>query len=224
MVPTKFFSQPSIKERSAKQKSEVSAAEEGKTEKVLGSSLRVPERAIGINEPSPRFERVEIKIASSVNTFELESLRASSLHQKNLRVHSLTRNNDRLSERNKPLAIPIPESPQKEERLRINLMHGREGAQYRRVRKLAEQNLQKEGGEREREREKEKVVKELQASQLEMSRVQTIAPRFYPLSQQRNRRTSADVYFRKQGREEYKRLSINGDEFKVRCQGRQIYL
>lgn len=31
----------------------------------------------------------------------------------------------------------------KDEKLKINLMHGKEGAQYRRVKKLAEQNYKK---------------------------------------------------------------------------------
>ena len=92
-------------------------------------------------------DKVEIKIANSINSFELDTLRASSLYQKNVRVHSITRNNHDQSDRSKKIINPFSETTtfqEREERLRINLIHGREGAQYRRVRKIAEQNMKRD--------------------------------------------------------------------------------
>lgn len=92
--------------------------------------------------------------------------------------------------------------------MRINLIHGREGAQYRRVRKIAEQNMK-----RNTLLDNGNVLKGPHTNQLEIeSGNKTIAPRFYPLSQQRTRRASLESYIKKQPRlEEFKRLSINGD-------------
>ena len=54
-------------------------------------------------------------MANAVNTYELQSLRASSLYQKNVRVHSLTRNNDRQSERKKMVNPFIEETRENKE-------------------------------------------------------------------------------------------------------------
>jgi len=61
---------------------------------------------------------------------------------------------------------------------------------------------------------------------MQMGKTRITTQRFYPLSQQRNRKMSVEASLRKQNVRnfEYKRLSINGDEFKVRCEGKQIYL
>jgi hypothetical protein len=101
-------------------------------------------------------------------------------------------------------------------------MHSKEGAQYRRVRKMALQNIRRENTDGE---DGSYVVKELQCNQIQMGKART-PQRFYPLSQQRNRKMSVEASMRKQNaiHSEFKRLSINGDEVKVRCQGRQIYL
>jgi hypothetical protein len=174
---------------------------------------------------------VEIKIASSVNTFELDTLRASSLYQKNLRVHSITRNtHGHNSERSRKVVNPfsetVPSQSEKEGRLRVNLIHGREGAQYRRVRKIAEESMKREMRAEDHEG---RVVKELPAHNLTNpldleSSSQAIAPRFYPASQQqRTRRASLENYF-KRPRDDSRRISINGDELNVRCLGRQVYL
>jgi hypothetical protein len=66
-----------------------------------------------------------------------------------VRVHSITRNNyDHNSERSKKLVNPFtgntPSHQEKEGRVRVNLVHGREGAQYRRVRKIAEDNMKRD--------------------------------------------------------------------------------
>ena len=91
----------------------------------------------------PARDKLHIKVANSVNTFEFDTLRASTLYQKKVRVHSLTRNNER-SDKKRKLVNPFYEEGMKEERARMTLMQGREGAQYRRVRKLAEQNMRKD--------------------------------------------------------------------------------
>lgn len=97
----------------------------------------------GAKVSSNRFDKVEIKIANTLTTFELDSLRASSLYQKNVRVHSLTRQPDRQAGQSRRVVNPFNDETG-EQRIRVNLMHGREGVQYRRVRKLAEQSLRRE--------------------------------------------------------------------------------
>jgi hypothetical protein len=178
----------------------------------------VPEQAIKIS--CNRFDKVEIKIANTLTSFELDSLRASALYQKNVRVHSLTRQPDKPSSRSRRMVNPFAEEG--DQRLRINLMHGREGVQYRRVRKLAEQTLKKDL----LCEEEGKVVKELPGSQFYLGQTErsttynSIAPRFEHSAQQRHRKASKDVL----KRNDFKKISINGDEFSVRCKGRQIYL
>jgi hypothetical protein len=100
-----------------------------------------------------------------------------------------------------------------EQRIRVNLMHGREGVQYRRVRKLAEQSLRKElSGE-----EEGRVVKELTGNQFYMGHTDRPAPTINPSSiasrleytvQQRTRKASADALRRGN---DFKKISINGD-------------
>lgn len=52
-----------------------------------------------------------------------------------------------------------------------------------------------------------------------------IAPRFYPSAQQRTRRASIESFLKKQAKgDEFRRISINGDEMNVRCFGKHVYL
>lgn len=192
----------------------------GKEEQVAVGGEGVEE---GTKFSCNRFDKVEIKIANTLTTFELDSLRASSLYQKNVRVHSLTRQPDRPAARSRRVANPFNEEPA-DQRIRVNLMHGREGVQYRRVRKLAEQSLRKElSGE-----EEGRVVKELTGSQFYMGHTDrptispsTIAPHLEYSVQHRTRKASADALRRGN---DFKKISINGDEFSVRFKGKQIYL
>lgn len=52
---------------------------------------------------------MEIKIANTLTTFELDSLRASSLYQKNVRVHSLTRHPEKPSSHSRRMVNPFAE-------------------------------------------------------------------------------------------------------------------
>ena len=63
----------------------------------------------------PARDKLHIKVANSVNTFEFDTLRASTLYQKKVRVHSLTRNNER-SDKQRKLVNPFYEEGMKEER------------------------------------------------------------------------------------------------------------
>ena len=97
-------------------------------------------------------------------------------------------------------------------------MQGREGAQYRRVRKMAEQNMRKDaglelGGQ---------MVEGLPCNQLMMKQGNanaSVAPRFYPTSH-KQRRSNADIF----GRSQVKKISINGDEINVRGLGKQVFI
>jgi hypothetical protein len=69
------------------------------------------------------------------------------------------------------------------------------------------------------------VVQQLQGSQLymskmERSRANAIAPRFYPVSQQKSRRVSVEIYLRK-NREEMGR-NANRREVSFKCTGTEI--
>jgi hypothetical protein len=73
------------------------------------------------------------------------------------------------------------------------------------------------------------VVKQLQGNQLNMDKFERIGrkyavtPRFYPTSNQKNRRTSVDIYTRKHTRDvSFNKLSINGGEIGFRCMGIEI--
>ncbi len=77
-----------------------------KIERVDLQEQLVPENVVKISN-SHKFDKVEIKIANSINTFELESLRASSLYQKNLRVHSLTKNYEKHTIKSRRIVNPL---------------------------------------------------------------------------------------------------------------------
>jgi hypothetical protein len=85
-----------------------------------------------------------------------------------VRVHSFTRNKEGLTSKSKRAVNSFSEEvKQEKERLKFNLMHSREGAQYRRVRKMAEQSQKKELlliSE-----EENKVVKQLRGNEFYMS-------------------------------------------------------
>jgi hypothetical protein len=79
--------------------------------------------------------------------------------------------------------------------------------------------------------EEGRVVKELAGNQFYMGQTEraninsitasSIAPRLEFSSQQRHRKASAEALRRGN---DFKKISINGDEFSVRCKGKQIYL
>lgn len=145
----------------------------------------------------------------------MPSNQSSEMHQqRNIRVYSLTRNIDKNGNRvPKDTTIssiqmqPLSEEQcqQTSSQLRASLLHGREGAQYRRVRKMAEQSYRKEVSS--------EVVQQLQGNQLYISRLDrsagkhAIAPRFYPTSQQKSRRASVEIYLRRNAREEVRNMN-----------------
>lgn len=67
---------------------------------------------------------------------------------------------------------------------------------------------------------------------LERKRIKSIAPSFYPQSQQKNRRFSVEMSFRNNSLRSgkipleigSKKLFINGDDINVHCKGTKIYL
>ena len=73
--------------------------------------------------------------------------------------------------------------------------------------------------------DEEDCIQGLGNKKIEIEKNRTIAPRFYPFSQQRNRKTSAEMYYKRQIKNEVlsKKLSINGDELNVRCLGKQVH-
>lgn len=78
----------------------------------------------------------------------------------------------------------------------MTLMQGREGAQYRRVRKMAEQNMRQDIG---LTYGAGQMVEGLPCNQLLMNQSRnssTIAPRFYPTAH-KSRRNSVEVHIKK---------------------------
>lgn len=71
------------------------------------------------------------------------------------------------------------------------------------------------------------VVQQLQGSQLYVSRLgggvgQGVAPRFYPLSQQKSRRVSVDIYLRKNRDKEEAMRSGTRRDVSFKCTGTEI--
>ena len=105
--------------------------------------------------------------------------------------------------------------PKKSEKAKINLMIGREGAQYRRVRKIAEQSLKQDSTE-----SSGLNVKGLKGGKIEMDSRRTQVK----ASLQENnkvRRTSAQTFFRKNLKVQ-ERMELSKNEINVLCRGKQI--
>lgn len=118
---------------------------------------------------------------------------------KNVRVHSLSRNNNYqkqaliFNEDN----IVFPEEKQGEKN-KTNLLLGWEGAQYRRVRKIAEQNWKKDSTNIGME------VRGIKGNRLEIEDKKSFVPRLIASTQQnaKNRRTTAEFFFKKPAKTE----------------------
>ena len=139
----------------------------------------------------------------------------------NQRVHSHSKQgNHKYSHSKTPLLFDDQpyfsiNPPKKSEKAKINLMIGREGAQYRRVRKIAEQSLRQDHTE-----PSGLHVKGLKGSKIEIDSRRTHAK----VSLQDNskvRRTSAETFFRKNLKAQ-DRIELNKNEINVLCRGKQI--
>lgn len=160
---------------------------------------------------------------------EMPANRSSEVQQqRNIRVYSLTRNTDKYASSQRQKDPPKnncnpaemqQESSQSKGLMPSQLLHGREGVQYRRVRKLAEQSSRKESTS--------EVVQQLQGNQmyisrLDRSRANAIAPRFYPISRQKSRRASVEIYLRKNAHDEHPRTNAARRDVSFKCTGTEI--
>lgn len=101
---------------------------------------------------------------------------------------------------------------------KTNLLVGWEGAQYRRVRKMAEQNWKREASMGDFE------MKGLRGNRLEIENTRSLIPKLScNIQQNKHRRTTAEMFFKKPQKAE-ERVSLARDQLNVQCRGRQIQL
>ncbi len=120
-----------------------------------------------------------------------------------------------------------------------NLLKTREGVQYRRVKKLAEEMKRKHQTSLKTPSYDDipipivrGIVTVNNELNLEKRRTKSIAPSFYPQSQNKNTRFSVEMAYRNNSFRTgnlpleiaNKRLFINGDDINVHCKGTRIYL
>ena len=106
-------------------------------------------------------------------------------------------------------------SEKSNEKTKINLLMGREGAQYRRVRKIAQQSLKHEASEK-----VEVEIKGVKGNKLEIDHTR-IASKIRIPEKGKFRRTSAEMFFKKSMQKDQKYF-LQRNELNVLCRGRQI--
>ena len=137
------------------------------------------------------------------------------------RVNSLSRNNNYRTGI-KSITYNEEEIFTSEERSaaknKTNLLVGWEGAQYRRVRRMAEQNWKRGASMGDFE------MKGLRGNRLEIENTRTLIPKLScHIQQNKHRRTTAEMFFKKPQKPEEK-VSLARDQLNVQCRGRQILL
>ena len=121
-------------------------------------------------------------------------------------------------------------NPNSGEALKRKLMLERGGAQYRRVRKIAEESSRNNFSitHGHHSMGSHPMVRGLVGinNMLEVEpKSKNVAPSFYPHNPQNNRKGSMEMYFKKQIRaSDYngKKVYLNGDELEVKCFGNRI--